>query len=133
MKFEADPLSRLIRPDFLQAGDADEVETLGKYEVLLQDPVTVKDVLWVRQQRFVRAEAWEHDAAGRQPAYPTIDCHADMLEVLSDPQVQRAGSLGITAQVKVEAGAAQGVQRPLDQGLQADANHRTVECLGCVH
>ncbi len=133
MKFEADTLSRLIRPDFLQAGHADEVKTLGKYEVLLQDPVTVKDVLWVRQQCFVRAETREDDAAGRQPAYLTIDCHRDVLEVLSDPQVQRAGSLGITTQMKVEAGAAQGVQRSLDQALQVDANHRTVKCLGSAY
>ncbi|MCY1421583.1 hypothetical protein D9M71_372430 [compost metagenome] len=102
-------------PDFFQPGNAEKVKTLREREVFLQDAVAIKDVLWIRQQGVVGAEPWECDAICRQPTNLAIDGHADMLEVLRNPQVKRASGSGIAAEVKVEAGTAQAVQRPLDQ------------------
>ncbi|MNP57682.1 hypothetical protein D3C76_1525290 [compost metagenome] len=52
-----------------------------------------------------------------------------MLEVLRQPQVQRAGTAVVPAQVKVQARAAQSVQRALDQCFEINAHPRAVECL----
>ena len=49
MKLNAHVLSCLTGPYLLQPGDAEEVEALWKYEVFLQDPIAIKDVLRVRQ------------------------------------------------------------------------------------
>ena len=130
MKFDAHLPSRLIGPDFLQCANAEEVEALRENEVFLQDPIAIEDVLRIRQQPFVRAEARKDDAAGRQPVHLAIDRYRDMLEVLSKPQVERAGCFVITAQVEIQAVAAEGVQGALDQGAQFDACYRTVERLG---
>src|SRR5262245_58469706 len=102
MEFEAYLSAVMRRPGIFQPGHAEKEEALREDEILLQNPVTIKHVLRVGQQSLVGAEPWERYAAGRQPANFAIDGHIDTLEVLRQPQVQRAGDRGIAAEIEVE-------------------------------
>ncbi|MNP50618.1 hypothetical protein D3C76_1448930 [compost metagenome] len=55
-----------------------------------------------------------------------------MLQVLRQPEVERSSAAVFTAQVKLQAFAAQRVQRALSQRVEFYAHNRAVERLGCT-
>ncbi|MNZ82567.1 hypothetical protein D3C78_1012660 [compost metagenome] len=93
-----------------QAGQAEEVKTLGEEKVLLQDPVAIKDIARVGQQGFFGAEAGKDDVLDRQPVDLAIDVQGEALQVVGNPQVQGLGGNVVATEVKIQLIAAQAVE-----------------------